>query len=89
MAITPYDAVVVGSGAGGATAAYVWPAKACAFVCWKREGCWKKSGEYDGLWKINEYTAHLYTNPRAEPYDPSLRPNPPRSRSAISADRRL
>ncbi len=28
-----------------------------------------KPGEYDGLWKINEYTAHLYTNPRREPYD--------------------
>lgn len=28
-----------------------------------------KPGEYDGLWKINEYTDHLYTNPRREPYD--------------------
>ena len=28
-----------------------------------------KPGEYDGLWKINEYTANLYTNPRKEKYD--------------------
>ena len=28
-----------------------------------------KPGEYDGLWKIDEYTDHLYTNPRKEPYD--------------------
>jgi choline dehydrogenase-like flavoprotein len=28
-----------------------------------------KPGDYDGLWKINEYTAHLYTNPRQDPYD--------------------
>jgi choline dehydrogenase-like flavoprotein len=28
-----------------------------------------KPGELTGLWKINEYTAHLYTNPRKEPYD--------------------
>lgn len=27
-----------------------------------------KPGEYDGLWKINEYTAHLYTNPRKDTY---------------------
>ncbi|MCW5970471.1 MAG: GMC family oxidoreductase [Blastocatellales bacterium] len=27
-----------------------------------------KPGEYDGLWKISEYTAHLYTNPRKEKY---------------------
>ena len=26
-------------------------------------------GEYDGLWKIDEYTKHLYTNPRKDPYD--------------------
>src|SRR5881396_2848561 len=25
-----------------------------------------KPGEYEGLWKINEYTAHLYTNPRGD-----------------------
>ena len=25
-----------------------------------------KPGEHDGLWKINEYTAHLYTNPRQD-----------------------
>lgn len=28
-----------------------------------------KPGEYDGLWKINEYTAHLYTNPRTDKYE--------------------
>lgn len=28
-----------------------------------------KPGEYDGLWKISEYTANLYTNPRKETYD--------------------
>ncbi len=28
-----------------------------------------KPGEFDGLWKINEYTAHLYTNPRKDGYD--------------------
>ncbi len=27
-----------------------------------------RPGEYDGLWKINEYTAHLYTNPRKDRY---------------------
>jgi choline dehydrogenase-like flavoprotein len=27
-----------------------------------------KPGQYDGLWKINEVTAHLYTNPRIERY---------------------
>ena len=26
-------------------------------------------GKYDGLWKINEYTSHLYTNPREDRYD--------------------
>ncbi len=84
-----YDAVVVGSGAGGATAAWVLvnhglnvvlleagrmldPSK--DFLTHARP--WDlpfrgvgKPGEYDGLWKINEYTAHLYTNPRKEPYD--------------------
>src|SRR5437667_761777 len=28
-----------------------------------------KPGEYEGLWKINEYTAHLYTNPRRDTYN--------------------
>lgn len=89
MATKTYDAVVVGSGAGGATAAFALvnhglsvilleagrmlnPAK--DFMTHARP--WDlpfrgrgKPGEYDGLWKINEYTAHLYTNPRREPYD--------------------
>ncbi len=25
-----------------------------------------RPGEYDGLWKINAYTDHLYTNPRQD-----------------------
>jgi choline dehydrogenase-like flavoprotein len=84
-----YDVLVVGSGAGGATAAFALtqkgmrvclleagrmlnPAKDFQTHAWpwdlpfRGEG---KPGEYEGLWKINEYTAHLYTNPRKERYD--------------------
>jgi len=83
-----YDAIVVGSGAGGGTAAYVLSGlglrvlmleagrmlkPATDFMThampwdlpFRGEG---KPGEYDGLWKINEYTAHLYTNPRKDTY---------------------
>ena len=60
MAIAPYDAVVVGSGAGGATAAYVLTSKGIR-VCLLLEErrMLEKLREYDGLWKINEVTAHL------------------------------
>ena len=84
-----YDVAVVGSGAGGATAAYVLvnhgldvilleagrmltPAKDFLTHAWPWDLQFRgggKPGEYDGLWKINEYTAHLYTNPRKESYD--------------------
>lgn len=84
-----YDAVVVGSGAGGSTAAYVLvnyglkvllleagrmlnPPKDFLTHTMPWELPFRgqgKPGEYDGLWKINEYTAHLYTNPRKETYD--------------------
>jgi choline dehydrogenase-like flavoprotein len=83
-----YDAVIVGSGAGGATAAYVLarqgmhvilleagrmlvPGKDFLTHTWPWELPFRgegKPGEYDGLWKINEYTAHLYTNPRKDVY---------------------
>jgi choline dehydrogenase-like flavoprotein len=83
-----YDAIVVGSGAGGATAAYVLvnrglnvllleagrmldPAKDFNTHTWPYDLKFRgrgKPGEYDGLWKINEYTAHLYTNPRKDKY---------------------
>ena len=89
MPAKTYDAVVVGSGAGGATAAFVLvnhgldvmlieagrmlnPAKDFRThtrpwdLPFRGQG---KPGEYDGLWKINEYTDHLYTNPRKETYD--------------------
>ena len=89
MARTKYDAVVVGSGAGGATAAYVLvnaglnvilleagrmlnPPKDFHTHTWPWELPFRGQGppgEYDGLWKINEYTAHLYTNPRKDRYD--------------------
>lgn len=84
-----YDAVVVGSGAGGATAAHVLvnrglnvllleagrmlnPPKDFLTHAWPWDLPFRgsgKPGEYDGLWKINEYTSHLYTNPRKEQYD--------------------
>lgn len=80
---------MVGSGAGGATAAYVLakcglnvilleagrmlnPPKDFMTHTWPWELPFRgqgKPGEYDGLWKINEYTAHLYTDPRKEAYD--------------------
>ena len=84
-----YDVIVVGSGAGGATAALVL-VNAGARVLMLEAGRmltpsrdflshdmpWDlrfrgegPPGKYDGLWKINEYTAHLYTNPREESYD--------------------
>jgi len=83
-----YDVAVVGSGAGGATAAYVLaneglnvilfeagrmldPAKDFLTHAWPYDLPFRgrgKPGEYDGLWKINEYTAHLYTNPRKDKY---------------------
>lgn len=88
MATENYDAVVVGSGAGGATAAYVLvnqgmkvilleagrmlkPATDFMTHTWPWELPFRgqgKPGEYDGLWKINEYTAQLYTNPRKDTY---------------------
>lgn len=83
-----YDVVVVGSGAGGATAAYVLVNKGLNVLLleagrmldqkkdfnthtWPYDLPFRgrgKPGEYDGLWKINEYTAHLYTNPRKDKY---------------------
>ena len=88
MAARKYDAVVVGSGAGGANAAWVLvnagldvalleagrmlnPPKDFLTHTWPWDLPFRGSGppgEYDGLWKINEYTAHLYTNPRRERY---------------------
>jgi len=83
-----YDAVVVGSGAGGATAAWVLTLRGLKVLLleagrmldqqkdflahtWPYEMPFRgrgRPGEFDGLWKINEYTAHLYTNPRKDPY---------------------
>ena len=31
-----------------------------------------KPGQFDGLWKITERTAHLYTNPRIDRYAEAL-----------------
>src|SRR5438128_1045681 len=84
-----YDVIAVGSGAGGATAAWVFATRGASVLLleagrmlipakdfrthtmpwelpFRGEG---KPGEYDGLWKINEYTDHLYTNPRKDRYD--------------------
>jgi len=89
VATKVYDVVVVGSGAGGATAAYVLVNQGLEVMHleagrmlqpgkdfrthlrpwdlpFRGQG---KPGDYDGLWKINEYTDHLYTNPRKEKYD--------------------
>jgi choline dehydrogenase-like flavoprotein len=89
MASVKHDVIVVGSGAGGATAAWVLAGRGLNVLLleagrmlnpardfhthtmpwdlpFRGEG---KPGEYAGLWKINEYTAQLYTNPRKEPYD--------------------
>jgi len=83
-----YDVIVVGSGAGGATAAWALatrgasvllleagrmliPAKDFKTHTWPWELPFRgegKPGAYDGLWKINEYTDQLYTNPRQEKY---------------------
>lgn len=83
-----YDAVVVGSGAGGATAAWVLTNRGLKVLLleagrmldqqkdflahtmpydmpFRGRG---RPGEYDGLWKISEQTAHLYTNPRKDTY---------------------
>ena len=84
-----YDVIVVGSGAGGATAALVLVNAAARVLLLEagrmltpatdflsHEMPWDLKfrgegppGKYDGLWKINEYTAHLYTNPREDTYD--------------------
>jgi hypothetical protein len=86
-----YDVVVVGSGAGGATAAYALASKGLSVCMLEAERMlnpakdfmthtwpWElpfrghgKPGEYDGLWKINEYTSQLYINPRKDTYDSS------------------
>ena len=83
-----YDAIVVGSGAGGATAAWVLATRGASVLLLEagrmlqpakdfRTHTWPwelpfhgegKPGAYEGLWKINEFTDHLYTNPRVDRY---------------------
>ncbi|HZS08314.1 MAG TPA: GMC family oxidoreductase [Blastocatellia bacterium] len=84
-----YDAIVVGSGAAGATAAHVLVNQGLSVLLleigpkwnpltdyvtshkWSYEMPYRslgRPGQYDGLWKINAYTEHLYVNPRVDRY---------------------